>query len=260
MQENSYDTIKNLLASHNPEELHRGIELVKKEIARIGSSEAKQLFEMISAIFYIDTLDHPELVPILDEAISLAVGFGKWVVPVLIENLDAGDLKVQLATGQALGRIGADAIQPLIAEYESSSDPDRHTFILYALGKIKSPAVVQAARLALDAAQSPDRELRDTATRAIGKFAESIPPSQLSETLRKEFREKLEINLADSNVNIRAKALRSLGKLAKYGYLTTGEREKLRVVCMRILGKDESFDWDRAFIVRKEAEEALLFV
>lgn len=260
MEENSYNMIKKLLASNNPEELRRGIELVKKEIARIGSSEAKPLFEMISAIFYIDTLDHPELVPILDDAISLAVGFGKWVVPVLIENLDAGDLKVQLATAHALGRIGADAIQPLINEYTASSDPDRHTFILYALSKIKSPAVMQAARLALDATQSPDRELRDTATRALGKFAESIPQSQLSDTLRKEFREKLEINLADPNANIRAKALRSLGKLAKYGYLTNEGREKLRVVCKRILGTDESYDWDRAFIVRKEAEETLRYV
>lgn len=260
MEEDSYNTIKNLLASNNPEELRHGMELVKKEIARIGSSEARQLFEMISAIFYIDTLDHPDLVPILDEAISLTVGFGKWVVPVLIENLEAGDLKAQLAISHALGRIGADAIQPLITEYKSSSDPDRHTFILYALSKIKSPMVVQAAQLALDATQSPDRELRDTATRAIGKFAESIPPSRLSEDLRKEFREKLEINLADPNANIRTKAVRSLGKLAKYGHLTTLEREKLRLVCQRILGTDDSYDWDRAFTVRKEAEEALKYV
>lgn len=257
MQETSYYTIKTLLASTKSEDLHRGIELVKEEIARIGSSEARELFEMISTIFYIDTLERPDLAPILDEAIGLAVGFGEWVIPVLLENLDAGDLKAQLAISHALGRIGADAIQPLINVYNSSSDPDRHTFILYALSKIKSPMIVQAAPLALEAASSPDRELRDTATRAIGKFAESIPPVQMSETLRKEFIEKLEINLADPNANIRAKAVRSLGKLAKHGHLTMQVLEKVRRICQRILGTDEFHDWDRAFIVRKEAEETL---
>jgi hypothetical protein len=47
---------------------------------------------------------------------SLVVGFGEWVIPVLADNVVAGDLKAQLAIGHALGRIGADAIQPLLAD------------------------------------------------------------------------------------------------------------------------------------------------
>lgn len=260
MPEDSYDAIKALLASAQPEELRQGLELVKKEIARVGSREARPLFEIVSAIFYIDPLDRPDLLPILDEAVSLVVGFGEWVIPVLVDNLDAGDLKAQWAIGHALGRIGADAIQPLIAEYTASVEPARRSFVLYALGKIKSPQVVQVASLALEAAQSPDIELRDTATRALGKFAESIPPAQLTEALRREFLVRLQTNLADPNPGIRAKAIRSLGKLAKYGHLTNSERETLKTVCHRILGKDESFEWDRAYIVRKEAEETLRYV
>ena len=166
MSEKSYENIRTLLASSKPEELRRGLELVRQEISRVGTSEARPLFEMVSAMFYIDPLDHPELVPILDQAVSLVVGFGAWVIPMLVENLDAGDIKAQLAIGHALGRIGADAIEPLMTEYEASDDPERHMFLLYALGKIKSPKIVQAAQLAIEAARSPDLELRDTATRA----------------------------------------------------------------------------------------------
>jgi HEAT repeat protein len=258
MSEDSYKTIKTLLASTKPEELHRGLELVRKEISRVGSSEAKQLFEMVSAIFYIDTLDHPDLVPILNEAVSLTVGFGEWIIPFLVENLDAGDLKAQMVVSHALGRLGVDAIKQLLSGYEASTDTARRTFILYALGKIKSPKIVQAAHLALEAAESPDRELRDTATRAIGKFIESIPPSDLPQELRMSFMERLQKNLADPNAGIRAKAIRSYGKLAKYGHLNAMERKKLREICHRIIGTDENYDWDRAYIVRKEAEEALL--
>ncbi|MBZ5534760.1 MAG: hypothetical protein LAO31_02300 [Acidobacteriia bacterium] len=260
MTEDFYRTIKALLMSTKPGELRQGLELVKSQIAQISPDEAKPLFEMVSAIFYIDPLDHPELVPILDEAATLVAGFGKWVIPVLVGNLDAGDLKVQVAIAHALGRIGVNAIMPLMTVYQTSDDPARRTFVLYALGKIKSPEIVQASRLALEAAQSPDRELRDTATRVIGKFAESIPPSHLSEDLRQEFVAKLQTNLADPSPGIRAKAVRSLGKLARYGHLMALEREKLKTLCHLLLGIDGNFDWDRAYIVRKEAEEALKYI
>lgn len=260
MPDEPYHAIKTLLVSTKPEEVAQGLELAKKEIANIGSDEARPLFEMVSALFYFDPLDRPDLVPILDKAVSLVVGFGEWVIPVLMENLDAGDLKAQLAIGHALGRIGADAIKPLMAEYAASVDPERRTFILYALSKIQSPKIVEVIPLALEAAQSPDRELRDTATRTIGKLAESIPPSHLPEEARRALLDKLQANLADPNPGIRAKAVRSLGKMAKYGHLAELERARLKTACQRIGGCDENFEWDRAYIVRKEAEEALLYV
>ncbi len=259
MSKSSYETIKTFLASTRPDELHQGLKLVRQEISRVGSDEARPLFEMVSAIFYIDPLDHPELVPVLDEAVSLTAGFGEWIIPILLEQLDTGDLKAQMAIGHALGRIGVDAIKTLVNEYQASTEPGRRMFILYALGKIKSPEIVQAAPLALEAAQSSNSELRDTATRAIGKLAESIRPSDLPEDLRKAFFERLRDNLADPYPGIRAKALRSLGKLARHGHLDTMEREKLKASCRLILGTGGDYDWDKAYIVRKEAEEALKY-
>jgi HEAT repeat protein len=255
--EDPYRTIRALLSSSEPEDLRRGLALVEQEIARVGSKEARPLFELVSAIFYLDPLDRPDLVPVLDEAVSLVVGFGDWVIPVLVDHLEAGDVKAQLAVGHALGRIGADAIEPLMAKYASTADPTGRTFALYALGKIGSPRVVKAVPLVLAAAGSDNLELRDTATRAIGRMAESIPPSELPDGLRGALVERLHANLADANVGVRAKTVRSLGKLAKAGHLTAPERETLVAACRRLLGEDESFEWDRAYVVRKEAEEAL---
>jgi len=258
--ENSRRAIETLLASTEPEEIRQGLELARNEAASMDPGEAQQLFEAVATIFYIDPLDRPDLMPLLDEAISLVAGFGDWVIPVLIDRLDAGDLKAQMAVAHALGRMGTGAIKPLMAEYQSAADPGRHAFILYALGKIRSPEIAQAAQLVLEAAQSPDIELRDTATRAIGKFAESIPPSYLSEDMRLGFVGKLQNNLADPNAGIRAKAIRSLGKLARFGHLTAQEREKLKATCHLVLGTDENYEWDRAYIVRREAAEALNYV
>jgi hypothetical protein len=259
MTDHSYSTIRVRLASHDPKSLDEGLNLVEVEIAKVGSSEAKPLFEMVSSLFYIDTLDHPELVPVLNRAITLMVGFGAWVIPVLIERLDAGDMKAQWAVAHVLGRFGADAIKPLVAAYTATTDITMRAFILYALGKIKSAKIVQALSLALDASQSSNLELRDTATRSLGKFAESIPKDQFPVDLRRKCIGYLNVNLADSNVTVRAKAIRSMGKMAKCGHLTEGECSQLRSICQNISGTDVAGNWDPAYIVRKEAEEALSY-
>jgi len=248
--------IERLLASTKPEELRQGLSLAREEISRLDAEEARPLFEMISTVFYIDPLDRPDLVPLIDEAVTLIARFCEKFMPILIQNLDAGDLKAQMAIAHALGRMGTDAIRPLLTEYESSPDQARRAFILYALGKIKAPQVVQAVPAAILGAQSPDRELRDTATRAIGKFAESIPSSDLPDEMRCGLVKMLRANLADPNPGIRAKAVRSLGKLAQCAHLTAAERKELKATLDLILGEDAQFEWDRAYIVRKEAREA----
>ena len=261
MDDNAYEKIKTLLASTHIDDLENGLELLSKEIGSIGHEQASQFFEMVSAIFYIDPLDHPDLMPVLDEAVTLVVSFGNWVIPFLIEKLCSGDLKAQTVIAHALGRIGADAIVPLIDEYQCVSDPYRRSFILYALGKITSPEIIRSMDTILEAAQSPNIELRDTATRAIGKLIESIKCLDLYEAKRLDIIKQLQNNLSDENSGIRAKAIRSFGKLAKYGHLNKKEREMLKTTCYRLLGKDdEHFEWDRAYMVRKQAEEVLNYL
>ncbi len=253
----SHAEIRALLSRTDPADLRRGLSLLEEEIARTGARESRPLFEILASFFYLDPLDLPELVPILDEAGSLVVGFGDWVIPALVDHLEAGDVKAQLAVGHALGRIGADAVEPLLAKYDRLADPSVRPFVLYALGKIASPRVVRALPLMLEALGSPDLETRDTAARALGRMADSIPPDGMPPDLRRTAVERLHATLADPNAGIRAKALRSLGKMAARGHMTDEERGILGEVCRRLLGQDEAFDWDRAYIVRKEAETAL---
>ncbi len=262
MQPDLYRTISTLLASTDPAELHRGVAMVRAAAGPgAGPDDAQQLCELILPIFYIDPLDHPEHVPVIEEAIVVTAGLGDAVIPALIQNLEAGDVKAQMAIAQALGWMGAKAIVPLINEYDSTCpDPSCRAFLLYALGKIKSPEISKAAAIAIEAAHSPDLELRDTATRAIGKFIESIPAGSLPEDIRAGFLRELQRNLADASPGIRSKAVRSLGKMARYGHLTGIERAQLKTVLTRILGEDEHFEWDRAYVVRKQAGEALNYV
>lgn len=112
MPDNSYHTIRTLVASQSPEDILKGLRLAAIEITKIGSREAEPLFEMVSSLFYIDALDHPELVSVVDEAVKLTATFGEWVIPILIDNLNDGDIKAQWAVANVLGRIGPKAIDP----------------------------------------------------------------------------------------------------------------------------------------------------
>jgi HEAT repeat protein len=257
MTDETWARIRGLLAGTQPDSIEEGLGLLEAEIDRIGPDEAEALLEIVSPLFYIDTLDHPELVPALDRALSLTARLGDRLIPLLVRRLDAADMKAQWAIAHALGRGGPPAVHPLIKAYESATDTMMHAFILYALGKTRSEEVVRAVPLALEAAASPNIELRDTATRALGKFAESIPPGRLPAELRRRCLERLQENLADEEPSVRAKAVRSMGKLARHGHLTEGERGTLRVICRNLTGEDVSGEWDRAYIVRKEAVEAL---
>jgi hypothetical protein len=51
--------------------------------------------------------------------------------------------------------------------------------------------------------------------------------------------------LSDPQPAVRAKAVRSLGKLARFGYLDAAQQERVRVAVLRILGRDEAHEWDR---------------
>ncbi len=165
-----------LLSSTDPEEVSVGLDKAWARLPSASGDEKRRYVEMASALFYIDTLDHPEYLPVVEDAIRLVGSIGELAIPILMQELEGGDVKAQMAIGQALGHMGATAIPALLEQYhEFCPESGCRAFVLYALGKIKSPHIIEALPTALEAAAAEDQEVRDSATRALGKFAESIP-------------------------------------------------------------------------------------
>ncbi|NOZ93727.1 MAG: hypothetical protein GXP47_03165 [Acidobacteria bacterium] len=251
--------LEEMLLSEDREKVRCGLDTIKEKIGELGAKEARPLFGALTALFYIDPLDRPDLKPCLDEAIDLVVGFGDWVIPRLLESLDDSDVKAQIVIANALGRLGADAIDPLLEAYAATDDSDRRSFLLYALGHVRSPKVRKALPVILQAMAAPSRVLRDSATRTVGRMMEAIPSGDLTEEEVFAITEALRLNLGDHNPGIRSKAVRSLGKLARYGHLNHDRCEWAYMVLQKVLGKDGSNEWDRAYIVRREAREAMSY-
>lgn len=257
MPADKYQEIMSLLTSVDSEKIHQGLVMIREELPNIAEEDARSLFDMVSALFYIDLLDHPEHAYVLDEAVGLVADFGEFVVPILLNNLDAGDMKAQLTIGHAFGRVGEVAIEPLLESYKCEESEECRIFLVYALGKIRSPRVLEAFGQVLAAARSENLELRDTAVRALGNFVEMIKPADLPAEYKEGMLEAIKLNLSDPSAGVRSKAIRSYGKLARYGHLTPEEKQTCRRTCELLLGADDQYDWDRAYIVRKEAQQAL---
>ncbi len=250
-------SIAALLGGRKIADIRKGFRLAREQIPAADKKEVRGLYEMLSAFFYIDKLDHPEFAPMIDEAMDIVAALGPSVIPLLVKDLGSGDVKAEMVAAKTLGNMGAAAIDPLIKSYKGTKDPVLRSFFLFALSKIEDRGVARAVPLALESARSKDLDLRDTAVRTIGKFAEAVPPGGIREAHRSRMVGVLQKSLADLNPGIRAKAVRSLGKLAVKGHLTPLESENLWATCNLILGKDENFAWDRAYLVRREAEEVL---
>ena len=244
------------LQSDRPDAIGEGLEYLRVRMASLPEADFRGAVEELCSLFYVDTADRPDLQPLLDRAVGVLAGPGPRVLAQLLELMKGSDIKSHLYLARVVAAIGRPALAPL-RRVIATEDPYSRSFALFAVGKVHDPAVREALPEVIGSLMHPDKEVRDSAARTLGKIAETVPKDQLGEDRRAEIFEVLFRTLSDVQPAVRAKAVRSLGKLARFSYLTPAQEQRVRLAVLRILGRDEAHEWDRAFIVRREAEETL---
>jgi len=245
------------LGDPDPHLVERAVAGLRKWLAKSDGADFRLGVEGLCSLFYIDTADRPDLETALDRTTELLAEQGGRVVPVLLSLMQGSDLKSHIHLARILGKIGAAAIEPLRELLATSEDSYSRAFALYAIGKMSCPEVGQALPEILGGLIHPDKEVRDTAARTLGRVASVVPPGGLTERRRREMFEALVRATHDHQPAVRAKAYRSLGKMAGSSLLDAAQRSELVAYSRAALGQSEKFGWDHAFIVRREAEEAL---
>jgi HEAT repeat protein len=249
------------LSSTNPKVIEAGVREIEQELQRgVDPEQLPLMFDALTSLFYIDTFDRPDLRTVVETAQRVVARMGPSVIPLILEKLQDTDIKAELALAQTCGLIGEAAIQPLMAVFNGQQDPVNTAFALYAFGKIKSPKIKAALPIILQAVKSPRKETEDTAVRALGKICESMRPQDLSEEEKNEIFDVLIKKCSHSNAVIRAKAVRSLGKLIRFGFVDDVQRNEIITRVKSLLGLDEDREWDPAYLVRREAQEILNLV
>ncbi len=245
------------LRSNRIEEIESAIDLLRKHLSSLPEERFRAAVEAMCSLFFVDTYDRPEFESALDRAVEALASAGPKVVHLLLDSMRGSDVKSHLYLATTIGLVGKPAISALRLFVATEEDPYSRAFALFALGKIRDPEVRAALPEMVGSLMHPDKEVRDSAARALGKLVETVPAELLTERRRTEVFEVLFRGLADPQPVVRAKCMRSLGKMARAGYLTPMQEEQVERGARRILGEDELHEWDRAYIVRCEAAEAL---
>ncbi len=254
------DRLLEKLRSENKRQIQQGLEGLAELLPTLEGERFEEGVQAIASLFYVDPIDHPELLPVLDQAEEVLASLRERVIPVILGMLSESDLKTHFHLAAALGRMGYAAVDPLLEAYANTRNDYDRVFLLYALGKIRDPEVLRALPVLFEALEHENPEIRDTAARALGKICEHVRPDRLSDEQRGEMFERLVARVRDRFAGVRSKAVRSLGKMARFGFLNDSQKARLRKILAGILGEDDSDNWDVAYVVRAEAEKAKAFV
>lgn len=248
------------LTNPDREVVLEGIEEIESYLPALKGKKFKGALSALSGLFYIDTFERPDLQPVIYRAFETFKKLKAKTIPFLLSSTKESDFKFQLNLARALGSIGKPALRPILSRFGRSKDPNEKSFLLYSVGKIKDPAAVQAIPALLKGLKDNDQEVRDSAARTLGKVFEVVPPLKISLKNKKLIFESLLKRISDESSGVRSKAVRSLGKFAKYGFVDDQQRQRLKGAAQRLLGQDESYNWDIAYIVRREAQEVYDFL
>ena len=245
------------LAAVDPATVEAAVARIESLLSSVEPEEYRLAVDALCSLFYIDIADKPELDDALNRTADLLASQGARVVPLLLQQMEASDIKSHLYLARALGRIGADALPRLRDTLATAEDPYTRSFVMYAIGKMSCPDVAVAIPEVLGGLMHPDKEVRDTAARTLGRIATTVPAAELPPRQRVVMFEALASAVRDPQAPVRAKAMRSLGKMAAAGLLDDAQTEMLAVAARAALGETDEHVWDSAFIVRREAQEAL---
>jgi HEAT repeat protein len=254
--------IKNLyevFSSDDPAAIRKAIAGITENIEELELRQIPEVVEILASLFYIDLGDKPEFVTAVEETVKGIAAIGEPAIPTLMWLLGESDYKANLMIARTLGRIGPSAYGPLKDMFYYPQSPWQRSLAMFALAKMHEGALMEIFPDTVNALDDSDREIRDTAARTVGRIIDSFKPGQIPQDLVADAFERLLLRLRDSSAVVRAKAVRSIGKMARNRYLDMDQLASARDAVAALLGEDDN-DPDPFYLVRREAEESMGYI
>lgn len=218
--------------------------------------EKNDLAAAFSVIFYHH--DHAGITGMAKMAIraeQLIASFGCDVIPYLLEELINADAESAAYLGKAIALNSCANIDLVLdAWHENWEDDFAAINIIQALAYFKSPIVIKAMPQIIVACKSANYQVRAIALYAVGKLALRVDRDKYDDKLKLSMFDTIIEVLGDNKPLVRKNSARALGKMQKRGLLNESQRLQVLAAFKAILGTDDQHSWDRAFIVRHEAQ------
>ncbi len=227
-----------------------------KRLKNLSKDEKIDLTEALSTIFYHhDHAGVTDMHKLVVQAEIQIAGFGTDVMPFLIEEMINADGESAAYLGKTIALTGCPGVELILEAWDKNQDDDFAVInLIQALSYFKIPEVTKAMPRILVATKSKNFQVRAMALYVTGKLALSLSAHAFNEKLRLAMFDAAFVLLSGPKHLVRKNAARTLGKMLKKGLLTKSQEKKVYDAFQAIMGKDGQHKWDRAFIVRHEAE------
>jgi len=184
--------------------------------------------------------------------------FGPDMLPVLFQQLLNTDSETANYFAKAIARHGAVGLNYLVPKLTEYRDREHDILnLIQALGYFKISEAASALPFVLSVAQHVNHQVTSMALYTTGRIVQQLPPSAFSEELRQFMYATSFRFLSHPQGLVRKNAARTLGKMLRKGLLSNDNEQKLYKAFLSITGRDDHHNWDRGFIVRREAEDFL---
>ena len=230
-----------------------------KGISDLSTDEKLDLAKALSEVFFhahhTGSTRMPKLAVHTEKRIAK---FGPEMIPFLFNEILEADSESAVYFGTTLarnGRSGLEYILPKLVDYQDRDDILIN--LIQVLSYFKIPEVANAVPAIMTAAQHSNHQITAMALYTVGRLTQKLQPSAFSEELRADLFDSVFRFLSNPQGLVRKNAARTLGKMLRKGLLSDENEKKVYKVFLAITGRDEHHNWDRAFIVRREAEDFL---
>lgn len=225
----------------------------------LSSDEKIALAEALFEVFAFAHHTHSSSMPKVAVRAGKRIGkFGPELIPTLFKHLVDADSETGVYYAKALARNGAAGLSYLVPKLTEFRDHDHQLInLIQALAYFKLPEAASTVPFVLSVAQHVNHQVTAVALYTVGRLAERLPSSTFSEELRHFMFNSSFRFLSHAQGLVRKNAARTLGKMLRHGLVSAEDEKKLYKAFLSITGRDDHHNWDRAFIVRREAEDFL---
>lgn len=232
---------------------------VIKEMSDLDLEEKSALAKSLFEVFYL--AHHTGSSVMLKLAVRTEkriAKFGHKMIPFIFDEMVESDSETAIYFGKTLARNGVDGLDYLLSKVSEHKNREHDLInIIQALSYFKIPEVTKAIPVIMTLAQHSNHQITAVALSTAGRLAQTLQPSSFNKELRSDMFNSVFRFLSDTQGLVRKNAARTLGQMLRKGILSEEQEKKAYNAFMAITGRDEQHNWDRAFIVRREAEDFL---
>jgi ferredoxin--NADP+ reductase len=218
-------------------------------------SLTKALSEVFFHVHNTGSTSMPKLAVLIEKLIGK---FGPDMIPFLFQEILAADTETAVDFGKSLARSGVVGLEFILSKLDDYRERDHDLInLVQVLSLFKIPEAAKAVPGILAVAQHNNHQVTSMGLYSVGRLVQKLRPAAFSEELRLKMFDAVFRFLSNPQGLVRKNAARALGKMLRKGLLSKENEQKLYKTFLAIAGRDEHHSWDRAFIVRREAEDFL---